>query len=219
CISFRFYLPRIKLSPREVTVGDSIEMECHMTGSTPIKVTWSKDHKDIRSGGNYKISCVENTAHLTILKADKGDTGKYFCHASNDMGKDSCSTDISVKGILHIEDMEGKLVKIEGRVSGSQPVSVSWFKDGKEIHSSDKYDISFKSNVAVLCIKSSQVTDSGRYSCQASNEAGRASCDVTVGILGGSAPTKKLDNLFFIEEPKSVHVTESKTLKVEKRNL
>uniref|UniRef100_A0A3B4TD64 Titin n=1 Tax=Seriola dumerili TaxID=41447 RepID=A0A3B4TD64_SERDU len=84
-----------------------------------------------------------------------------------------------------IEDMEGKLVKIEGRVSGSQPMSVSWFKDSTEIHSSDKYDISFKSNVAVLCIKSSQMSDSGRYSCQASNEAGRASCDVTVGITGG----------------------------------
>lgn len=70
-----------------------------MTGSTPIKVTWSKDHKDIRSGGNYKISCVDNTPHLTILKADKSDTGRYFCHASNDMGKDSCSSDITVKGI------------------------------------------------------------------------------------------------------------------------
>lgn len=85
----------------------------------------------------------------------------------------------------HIEDMEGKLVKIEGRVSGSQPMSVNWFKDDSEIHSSDKYDISFKSNVAVLCIKSSQVMDSGRYTCQADNEAGRASCDVTVGITGG----------------------------------
>lgn len=89
----------MKLSPQAVTVGDSIELECHMTGSAPIKVTWSKDHKDIRTGGNYKISCVENTPHLTILKADKADTGKYFCHASNDMGKDSCSSDITVKGI------------------------------------------------------------------------------------------------------------------------
>lgn len=88
-----------KLSPQQVMVGDGIEMECHMTGSAPIKVTWSKDHKDIRSGGNYKITCVDNTAHLTILKADKADTGKYFCHASNDMGKDSCSADITVKGI------------------------------------------------------------------------------------------------------------------------
>lgn len=80
-------------------MGDSIELECHMTGSAPMKVTWSKDHKDIRSGGNYKISCEDNTPHLTILKADKGDTGKYFCHAVNDMGKDSCSSDITIKGI------------------------------------------------------------------------------------------------------------------------
>lgn len=85
----------------------------------------------------------------------------------------------------NIEDVEGKLVKIEGRVSGSQPMSVSWFKDDSEIHSSDKYDISFKSNVAVLCIKSSQLVDSGRYTCQAANEAGKASCDVLVGISGG----------------------------------
>lgn len=88
-----------KLSPKEVTMGDSIELECHMSGSAPIKVTWSKDHKDIRSGGNYKISFVDNTAYLTIVKADKADTGRYFCHASNDMGKDSCSADITVKGI------------------------------------------------------------------------------------------------------------------------
>lgn len=77
-------------------------------------------------------------------------------------------------------------MKLEGRVSGSQPMSVSWFKDDLEIHSSDKYDISFKSNVAVLCIKSSQVTDSGRYTCRAANEAGTASCDVAVGISGGT---------------------------------
>lgn len=49
--------------------------------------------------GNYKISCVDNTPHLTILKADKADSGRYSCHASNDIGKDSCSTEVSVKGI------------------------------------------------------------------------------------------------------------------------
>lgn len=84
-----------------------------------------------------------------------------------------------------LEDTEGQLVKMEGRLSGSQPLTVSWFKDDGEIGSSDRYDVSFKSNVAVLCIKSSRVADSGRYSCRASNEAGSASCDVTVGISGG----------------------------------
>lgn len=89
-----------------------------------------------------------------------------------------------------IEDIEGKLLKIEGRVSGSQPMSVSWFKDDTEIFTSDKYDISFKSNMTVLCIKSSQVADSGRYSCQVANEAGRATCDVSVGVSGRCQPMK-----------------------------
>lgn len=79
-----------------------MELECHVTGSVPIKVTWSKDHKDIRTGGNYKISCVENTPQLTILKADKADSGRYSCHASNDMGKDSCATEVTVKGIWRL---------------------------------------------------------------------------------------------------------------------
>lgn len=83
-----------------------------------------------------------------------------------------------------MEDVEGKLVKIEGRVSGSQPMLISWFKDNSEIQTSDKYDVSFKSNVAVLCIKGSQVEDSGTYSCHATNEAGQATCEVTVGISG-----------------------------------
>lgn len=77
-------------------------------------------------------------------------------------------------------------MKIEGRLTGSQPMAVSWYKGDMEIQSSEKYDISFKSNVAVLCIKNSQLSDSGKYSCQASNEAGKAICGVTLGVTGMS---------------------------------
>ncbi|KAG9340901.1 hypothetical protein JZ751_020094, partial [Albula glossodonta] len=143
-----------KLLPVDVSVGDSVELECHITGSLPIKVTWSKNQKDIRAAGNYKISFVDNTAHLTILKADKSDCGQYSCHASNEVGKDSCTADVSVKERKippsftkkpseTIEDSEGKLVKLEARLSGSQPISVSWFKDNSEIYSSDNYEMSF----------------------------------------------------------------------------
>lgn len=88
-----------RLQPVEVTAGQSVDLECHLTGSPPVKVTWLKDGKEMRSGGNYKISYVENTPHLIILKADKGDACQYICEASNDIGKDSCETDVTVKGI------------------------------------------------------------------------------------------------------------------------
>lgn len=75
-------------------------------------------------------------------------------------------------------------MKLEGRVSGSQPLSVSWYKDNREINTSDIYDISFKSNTAVMCLKKATVTDSGIYTCSASNEAGTASFQVVVNIAG-----------------------------------
>lgn len=83
-----------------------------------------------------------------------------------------------------VEDTEGKMVKLEGRVSGSQPLTVNWYKDGTEIFSSASYDISFKTSVAMLCIKKSQLSDSGTYTCKVTNEAGTASCEVSVHITG-----------------------------------
>lgn len=75
-------------------------------------------------------------------------------------------------------------MKLESRVSGSQPLSVIWYKDNREINTSDIYDISFKSNVAGMCLRKATVTDSGVYTCSASNEAGTASFQVVVNITG-----------------------------------
>lgn len=84
-------------------------------------------------------------------------------------------------------DSEGKTVKIEARVSGSQPLTVTWCKDNSEICSSDTYDMSFVNNLAILCLRNSSRSQSGVYTCSASNEAGKASCLVSVTISGMSA--------------------------------
>lgn len=81
-------------------------------------------------------------------------------------------------------ETEGNLVKLEGRVSGSQPLSISWYKDNQQLFSSGNCEMSFEGNVAVLCIKESQTSDSGTYTCSASNEAGTASYNVVISITG-----------------------------------
>uniref|UniRef100_A0A3Q2VEW6 Uncharacterized protein n=1 Tax=Haplochromis burtoni TaxID=8153 RepID=A0A3Q2VEW6_HAPBU len=165
-----------KLSLQEVTVGDSIELECHMTGSTPIKVTWSKDHKDIRSGGNYKISCVDNTPHLTILKADKSDTGRYFCHASNDMGKDSCSSDITCLTYLSNQQL--------WMTVGGDPIpSVKWMKGKwRQVTHGGRISIEQKGQEAKLEIKEVTKSDSGQYRCVASNKHGEIECSTDMHV-------------------------------------
>ncbi|CAM4616957.1 unnamed protein product, partial [Lepidochelys olivacea] len=81
----------------EVPIGESADFECHVTGAQPINVTWAKDGREIRTGGNYNITFIANTAHLRILRAGKGDSGQYTCQASNEVGKNFCSAQLSVK--------------------------------------------------------------------------------------------------------------------------
>lgn len=71
-------------------------------------------------------------------------------------------------------------------MSGSQPLTVTWYKDNNEIYPSSKYDVSFKNNVAVLSVKDSTSSDGGVYTCEASNEAGKASCQVSLTVSGTS---------------------------------
>lgn len=82
----------------ELALGESGSFKCHVTGTAPIKITWAKDNREIRPGGNYKMTLVENTATLTVLKVTKGDAGQYTCYASNVAGKDSCSAQLGVQG-------------------------------------------------------------------------------------------------------------------------
>lgn len=84
----------------------------------------------------------------------------------------------------HFEETEGTLVNLESRVFGTQPLSISWYKDNKQISSSDNCEMSFIGNEAVLCIKNSQTSDSGTYTCSASNEAGTTSFNVVMSITG-----------------------------------
>lgn len=88
----------IPITHVDAVVGDSADFECRVSGTRPIKITWSKDNRELRTGGKYQISYIENIAHLTILKVDKGDSGKYSCHASNEVGKESCTAQLNIKG-------------------------------------------------------------------------------------------------------------------------
>lgn len=84
----------------DVPFGESADFECHVTGAQPITITWSKDGREIRTGGNFNITFAANTAHLRVLRVGKGDSGQYTCQASNEAGKDFCSAQLSVKGIV-----------------------------------------------------------------------------------------------------------------------
>uniref|UniRef100_A0A8C7GM97 Ig-like domain-containing protein n=1 Tax=Oncorhynchus kisutch TaxID=8019 RepID=A0A8C7GM97_ONCKI len=61
---------------------------------------------------------------------------------------------------------------MESKVSGSQPMSISWYKDDKEITSGQKYQLEMKETTATLGITQIEKCDEGVYTCRATNSAG-----------------------------------------------
>lgn len=65
--------------------------------------------------------------------------------------------------------------------TGSQPVHISWVKDGKPIWASYKYNVRTSESSCTLEVLNSDGDDAaGLYSCQISNGAGSTLCDAHV---------------------------------------
>lgn len=96
---FVLKLPATKFVKR----GESLRLECKVSGTAPLKVTWYKHDTKVTDGANVRTSFVDSVAVLELLSSSFDDDGVYTCEAQNDAGSVSCSTTLSVKG-QHLTD-------------------------------------------------------------------------------------------------------------------
>ncbi|TWW80213.1 Titin [Takifugu flavidus] len=122
---------------------------------------------------------------------------------------------------------EGEKLHLKCHVIGSPPLKVQWMKDRRELKSSRETQITFVDGSVCLEVNAVSKGEAGDYLCKASNAAGSTFCKARVtvkekGLRGVPAeaaipvippPIRRLDNLFFIEEPKNVSVPEKGTAK------
>lgn len=81
---------------------------------------------------------------------------------------------------------QGISARLQCSVKGSPELHIHWFWDERELSDGEKYKLSFKNGVAILEIVNLVVADSGRYSCEVSNNAGSESCSTLVAVKGWS---------------------------------
>jgi len=86
-----------------------------------------------------------------------------------------------------MDSIKGSFVHLECIVSGSHPISIQWYKDGQEITASEKHKYSFHDNTAFLEINKLEGTDSGSYTCEATNKAGSNQCSGFLTVKGLSS--------------------------------
>lgn len=81
--------------------GEYAHLECKVTGTPEIKVSWFKDDKEMKQSDKCKLSLVGSTAVLRLVDVTVEDSGEYICEARNDAGKDTCSSVVAVKGVCY----------------------------------------------------------------------------------------------------------------------
>ncbi|NXD75821.1 TITIN protein, partial [Halcyon senegalensis] len=194
--------------------GGTVVFQASIKGSLPITVSWLKDNDEVIEDSNIKMTFVNNVATLLVRSIELKHDGKYFCQAKNEAGIQRCSALLTVKDLIippkftkklkKMDSIKGSFVHLECIVSGSHPISIQWYKDGQEITASEKHKYSFHDNTAFLEINKLEGTDSGSYTCEATNKAGSNQCS---GFLTVKEPPTFVRELSPTEVVKGLEAT------------
>lgn len=79
--------------------GHHVSMNCKVSGSQPMTVTWFKDDQEIETGAKFQPEMKDSSITLTIIHLEKADSGVYKCKASNPAGCKETSAILYVKGL------------------------------------------------------------------------------------------------------------------------
>ncbi|CAF3985915.1 unnamed protein product, partial [Rotaria magnacalcarata] len=195
--------------------GEKLLFELRADGQPKPQIVWYKDNQPLKNTFDRKIR-TENDVHiLEIPRLSVNDTGVYQAKAINAEGESKCSARVNVLPInivpepMIIEPMGyspeflqlfndqkasiGSTIKFEARVTGTQPLNVYWLLNGSPINrlgNNKRYQQNNFKDTYTLTISNVRYEDIGKYTLQAENNWGKATCTAelfippTVSVFG-----------------------------------
>jgi len=163
--------PKISLSlgPSYVEKDKKVTLpECHVTGFPPAVITWTKV-----LGEMTRTRAVSKDGQLSIMNAQKLDSGFYKCKASNILGQISAVTQLNVVELPQFTVTPPPLLKVFANhnitipceATGDPQPKVTWTKQNVEL----PFGRSKVSVDGTLHFWNLRKEDSGIYTCMASS--------------------------------------------------
>ncbi|XP_058997342.1 hemicentin-2 [Mustela lutreola] len=175
-----------------VTINNPISLICEALAFPSPTISWMKDGAPFEASNNIQL--LPGTHGLQILNAQKEDAGQYTCVVTNELGeamknyhvevlippsisKDDALGEASVK---EVKTKVNSTLTLECECWATPPPTISWYKDGRPVTPNPRLRVLGEGRL--LQIQPTQVSDSGRYLCVASNVAGEDDQDFNVLI-------------------------------------
>ena len=159
--------PNISLSPGPTYFekGKNITLpKCHVTSFPPAVITWSR----VRGELAYSRTVVKD-GQLSIISAQKRDSGLYECKASNDLGDDSALTLLSVLELprftsnppAQLNVRQEQNISVSCQAAGDPKPKIMWVRENSQL----PVGRSQVSPEGTLQIRNIKDEDSGIYIC------------------------------------------------------
>ncbi|TSL47575.1 Hemicentin-1 [Bagarius yarrelli] len=169
-----------------VVVNDPIRLECEASGLPAPTLTWLKEGSPVSSASNG-IQVLASGSVLSFRTAQVSDAGRYICVAVNAGGEQQRDYDLHVYVPPNIMGEEvnstvliGRSLELRCQSDAIPPPTLSWRKDGRPLYR--KPGLSVSEDGSVLQITSAQIQDTGRYTCEATNVAGKTEKNYNLNV-------------------------------------
>ena len=84
----------------------------------------------------------------------------------------------------NLEVIPGSTVSLKSVFTGTTPLAVKWFREQKEISTGGSYFIKKDASSSSLELHSVKPSDSAKFTCQVSNDAGKVDCTAVLVVKG-----------------------------------
>ncbi|XP_048965915.1 neural cell adhesion molecule 1 isoform X1 [Canis lupus dingo] len=153
--------------------------------SSEEKASWTRPEKQETLDGHIVVRSHARVSSLTLKSIQYTDAGEYICTASNTIGQDSQSMYLEVQyapklqGPVAVYTWEGNQVNITCEVFAYPSATISWFRDGQLLPSSNYSNIKIYNtpSASYLEVTPDSENDFGNYNCTAVNRIGQESLE------------------------------------------
>uniref|UniRef100_A0A4W2F8C5 non-specific serine/threonine protein kinase n=2 Tax=Bos indicus x Bos taurus TaxID=30522 RepID=A0A4W2F8C5_BOBOX len=196
------------LEPVSGDLGGTVTLVCELSPAQA-EVVWRRGSTQLRAGKRFQMAAAGPRRSLTVSGLRAEDAGEYVCESRDD--HTSAMLTVIVPRVVKFTSGLSAVVAEEGSEATFQcvvtpsDVAVTWFRDGVQLQSSEKFLISQKGASHSLTILSLALEDAGQVTAQAEG------IQSTAALRVREAPVlfrKKL-------EPQTVEERSSVTMEVE----
>lgn len=226
--------------------GEKIELECSVVGMPAPQIAWLYNNKPLPQEPRFQVSeDMQGNHKLIIYQVQPADGGLYTVRATNPSGDIKSFSHVIVKAVNLSEGFEAKPeledelrficptfkelfsdkfvsagagTKFECIVIGKPCPKIKWLFNDQPIHGRE-FLISTSGDRQVLSIPEVTVSVTGKVSCIAENEIGKATCVAYLNIVqpngNGQHDPSSPDSQTFTQE----HNTQSSRVTITKQTF